>query len=99
MSKIYCANCVFNDVEGQCSRPGGLLYGIRISDAMAEAEHDCTKFQEAVYRATPAGLLWMTMREAGVEVDGGVAKQICDRFFERMMDAGMLKKEGLSDGE
>lgn len=98
MSKIYCANCVFYDVEGQCSRPGGLLYGIRIADAMAEAEHDCTKFQEAVYRTTPSGLLWLAMHEAGVAVDGGVAKQICDRFFERMMDAGILTKGG-TDGE
>ena len=30
--------------------------------------------------------------EAGVEADGGVAKQICDRFFERLIDAGMLEK-------
>ena len=98
MSKIYCANCVFCDVEGQCSQPGGLLYGIRISDAMAEAKNDCTKFQEAVYHVTPAALLWLTMQEAGVEVDGGVAEQICDRFFQLMMVAGMLTKEG-TDGE
>lgn len=97
MSNIFCANCKYYEGH-KCINTCGLLYGIKISDAMSEAEHDCSKFQEAVYHATPAGLLWLTMREVGVEADGGVAKQICDRFFERLMDAGVLEKGG-TDGE
>lgn len=94
MSEIYCANCKYYDNKGHCAKSGGLLHGIRISDAMAEAEHDCTKFKEALYVLTEAAHLDNALRNEGVELDFKQVKRICDNFFKGMMDAGMLTKGG-----
>lgn len=93
MNDIYCAACAYYDDKGQCSNPEGLLHNIRISEAMSEAEHDCAAFREAVYTLSEAGHLDSAMREEGINVEFKVVKRICDRFFERMMSAGMLSKE------
>ncbi len=99
MSEIYCANCKFYDNEGHCSNPEGLLHGIRISDAMAEAEHDCAVFEEAVYVLGVVGHLDLALQDEGIELDSATVKRVCDSFFKRMIDAGMLKEGGNSDGE
>lgn len=98
MSEIYCANCVKYQ-NGKCQDPKGLLHGIPISKSMAEAEHDCKAFKEAVYMLSEASHLKIALADEGVELDFRTAKRVCDRFFERLMKAGMLQKGDKSDGE
>lgn len=94
MSEVYCADCKFYDDEGHCTRPGGLLHGIRISNAMAEAEHDCKVFEEAVYTLREAAYLDFALKEEGIRLDLDTVARVCDRFFKQMMDAGLLQKGG-----
>lgn len=92
MNDIFCANCAHYD-KGKCFNSKGLLYNIKISEALAEADHDCEVFEEAYFRLTEAGYLYLAMEEEGINVDLAKAKRICDSFFKGMIEGGILRKE------
>lgn len=91
---INCIGCGHFSSDNRCTCPDGLLHGIRISEQMSEAEHDCKAFKEAAYIISEVGHLYLAMKDEGIEIEFDVTKRICDRFFESMMKAGLLTKGG-----
>lgn len=70
----------------------GLLKGVKQSESIANAEHDCPVFKEAIFTLSEASILNLAMEQNGVEVDFETVKNICDDFLNMMVEYGILKK-------
>lgn len=89
-----CGCCAhFNEDTNKCKNKKGKLYGIKLTEQLFAAEHDCSKYEEVTYVITPKGLLLNAMQEAGVEVDGRTFESIWNEFVSGMEKHGYLKEE------
>lgn len=86
-----CSSCSHYE-DGRCTHNNGLLHSIPISESMADATHDCQSFDEARYKATPKGLLWVAIAEH-IQIPLDTADKIWDSFEEKMVKSGYWKGE------
>lgn len=88
--KAECMWCNHFDMESMmCGHKNGLLKGVKQSESIANAEHDCPVFKEAIFKAS---ILNLAMEQNGVAVDFETVKNICDDFLNMMVERGILKK-------
>lgn len=94
MKESVCAECVhFDRDDCICTQNKGKLAGIRLSESLSEAIHDCEAYEEVRYRLTPKGILFCVLREAGYDIPDEELSQIWESFEEGMTNAGYVTKE------
>lgn len=91
--RACCISCRHFDVDQmRCTLPCGKLRDITLTDSLAEAENDCPDFEEAVYRLTPRGILWVALYKAGIEVEDDEFDAIWKEFEDGMKEAGFIEE-------
>lgn len=88
---LSCCNCRHFSENNSCTNNNGKLYGIILTNSLAEAEHDCSSYEEATYQITPKGYLWSALYEMGIELDQNIFDEVWQLFEEGMENGGYIK--------
>lgn len=90
-----CISCHYYDEEAKvCAHQKGLLHGIELTDALAEAENGCETYKEAIFRITPKGILWSAMSAAELDFSEAQFESVWDDFAEGMSKHGYVRDGG-----
>lgn len=90
-NEACCYNCSnFDSETGYCMFKGGKLYGIGLTDELANAKNDCQHYDEVIYRLSPYMLLKLALKAKGYDIEFDVVKQLFDEFMRCMINNGYL---------
>lgn len=92
-NKAKCANCAYYNPSNMICTTDGKLSGIEMTPSLADAEHDCGRYDEVTYRLTPKSLLSIALEDAGVDVTIDELTLIWDSFEAMMEKHGYVKSK------
>lgn len=90
-----CVDCIFyNDKTCTCTNPNGKMKGIKLTESLAYAEHDCSEYEEVRYILSPKGIFTATLLlNKKVQIDNETINELWEEFSTTMIKHGYAPAE------